>query len=79
MNTAHDLEQRARALRQRVDWRKRLNPNIKHDNPKVFVGPIAAGEKVVASQRAATAKLIAEHYGDALAVEMEGRGFSRKP
>ena len=75
MTAAHDLEQRARALRQREDWKKRLNPAIKHENPSVFVGPIAAGEKVVASRRAATARLIREHYSDALAVEIEGRGF----
>jgi nucleoside phosphorylase len=75
MKTAHDLEQRARTLRQRADWRKRLNSAITHEAPAVFVAPIAAGEKVVASKRAATAKLIREHYGDALAVEMEGRGF----
>jgi nucleoside phosphorylase len=75
MTTAHDLDQRARALRQREDWKKRLNPAIQHEATAVFVGPIAAGEKVVASKRAATAKLIGEQYSDALAVEMEGRGF----
>ena len=75
MNAAHDLEQRARILRQRADWKNRLDPAIKHGNSAVRVGPIAAGEKVVASKRAATASLIGEHYGDALAVEMEGRGF----
>jgi nucleoside phosphorylase len=75
MKTAHDLEQRARVLRQREDWKKRLDPAIQHDAPTVFIGPIAAGEKVVASKRAATAELIKEYYGDALAVEMEGRGF----
>jgi nucleoside phosphorylase/tetratricopeptide (TPR) repeat protein len=75
MKTAHNLEQRARVLRQHEVWKKRLDPSIKHNGPKVFVGPIAAGEKVVASKRAATAKLISVHYSDALAVEMEGRGF----
>jgi 5'-methylthioadenosine/S-adenosylhomocysteine nucleosidase len=75
VKTAHDLEQRARVLRQSEEWKTRLNPKIKHEAAAVFVGPIAAGEKVVASKRAATAKLIKEHYSDALAVEMEGRGF----
>jgi nucleoside phosphorylase len=75
MNTAHDLEQRARLLRQSDDWKKRLDPAIQHQHPRVFVDPIAAGEKVVASTYSATAKLISEHYSDAVAVEMEGRGF----
>jgi len=42
---------------------------------KVLVKPIAAGQKVVASASSRTAKFIDEHYGDAAAVEMEGRGF----
>jgi nucleoside phosphorylase len=75
MNTAHDLEQAARTLRQSEEWKKRLNSAITHQSPSVFVEPIAAGEKVVASKRSATAKLIKEHCSDALAVEMEGRGF----
>jgi 5'-methylthioadenosine/S-adenosylhomocysteine nucleosidase len=75
MNTAHDLEQRARLLRQSEHWKKRLDPAIRDQNPRVFVDPIAAGEKVVASDYSATAMFLREHYGDALAVEMEGRGF----
>jgi nucleoside phosphorylase len=75
LRTAHDLEQRARALRQRDAWKRRLDPAIEHGSPRVFVAPIAAGEKVVASKRSAVTKLIREHYGDALAAEMEGRGF----
>lgn len=41
----------------------------------MIIGPIAAGDKVVASSRKATANLIKKNYGDTLAVEMEGRGF----
>jgi nucleoside phosphorylase len=74
-NTAHELEQRARVIRQQDGWKKRLDPTIKHEGTSIFVAPIAAGEKVVASKRAATAKLIKEHYSDAIAVEMEGSGF----
>jgi nucleoside phosphorylase len=74
-HSAHTLESHCRAMRQRKGWAKRLNPKIKHKAPKLEVGPIAAGEKVVSSKRAATAKFLKKQYGDALAVEMEGRGF----
>lgn len=74
-NGAHSIEQRGRALQQGDDWRERLDPLLNHDTPNVFVGAIAAGEKVVASKRAATAKFLKTSYSDTLAVEMEGRGF----
>lgn len=74
-NTAHALEQRARVIRQGNDWKSRLDPAVKHADPAFFVAPIAAGEKVVASKKAVTATLIKDHYGDAIAVEMEGSGF----
>jgi nucleoside phosphorylase len=40
-----------------------------------IVAPIAAGEAVVASNKGRIAAHLKRHYGDALAVEMEGRGF----
>jgi nucleoside phosphorylase len=73
--SAHSLEQRARAIGKYAHWRDRLDASVKHDKPQLFVGPVAAGEVVVASTRAATAKFLKKHYGDTLAVEMEGRGF----
>jgi nucleoside phosphorylase len=75
MKADHALESRARVLRQSDDWKRRLDPAIAHGNPTIFVGPIAAGEKVIASKRAATAGLLKKNHGDTLAVEMEGRGF----
>jgi nucleoside phosphorylase len=74
--SAHSLEQCARAMSKRNEWRRRLNPDLtRKETPELKVGPIAAGEKVVASQRAETAKFLKNQYGDAIAVEMEGRGF----
>jgi nucleoside phosphorylase len=72
---AHALEQRARAMCKRKLWCNRLDRSIKTSDPQLFVGPSAAGEKIVASMRSATAKFLKKQYGDALAVEMEGRGF----
>jgi putative ABC transport system substrate-binding protein len=34
-NSAHDIEQRGRALPKSDDWRKRLNRDLKHGSPKV--------------------------------------------
>jgi hypothetical protein len=75
MRSAHEIQQRAIALRQYENWRKRLDYGLGHADPKIEVGPIAAGSKVVGSARAATSRFISEYYSDALAVEMEGRGF----
>jgi nucleoside phosphorylase len=88
-NAAYPLEQRAKAIARTQDWlmrvkhgagkqRKfaggRVDKETQYD-PKAVVGPIAAGEKVVASTSSVTYKLLARHYSDALAVEMEGLGF----
>lgn len=75
-HSAHALEQRARALCKRNGWKKRLNQEINRMvEPALFVGPVAAGEKVIASTKSKTAKFLRENYGDTLAVEMEGKGF----
>ena len=71
----HAIEQQARALRQGDKWYERLDTSVSHSKPRLHVGPIAAGERVVASARSATAQLIRQHYSDALGVEMEGYGF----
>jgi nucleoside phosphorylase len=72
---SHALEQRGRVLRQRSDWKARLNPLLTSGEKRVHLGPIAAGEKVIASTQGQVAQFLSEHYGDTLAVEMEGRGF----
>jgi len=74
-NTAHALEQRGRAIRLRPHWQERLSSSDGNRKPRIYVGPIAAGEKVIASSQARIAQLLRKHYSDALAVEMEGRGF----
>ncbi len=75
-HSAHGLEQRARALAKTSKWRDRLDPaRPGPEGQKLLVGPIAAGEVVVASKKSDTAKFLKAHYGDSLALEMEGRGF----
>lgn len=74
-NSAHSLEQRGRALSKSNGWLKRIDQSLHPTEPHVLVGPIAAGEKVIASQKSATAKFLLRYQSDTLAVEMEGRGF----
>ena len=70
--SSYRMEQRAKAEAKKDDW-KSLSSDAALAN--VYVAPIAAGEKVVASEKAAVAKFLREMYGNTLAVEMEGRGF----
>ncbi|MFE4105958.1 5'-methylthioadenosine/S-adenosylhomocysteine nucleosidase family protein [Almyronema epifaneia] len=72
--SAHSLEQRARAEAKRGDWLKRLHPSPA-TIPRVFVAPIASGEKVVASKESDIFNFLRSHYGDAVAVEMDGFGL----
>lgn len=74
-NSSYKLVQRARAVARRGDWTGRI---IRHEadlSPRAFIGAIAAGEKVVASTESSVHAFLKANYGDALAVEMEGRGF----
>ncbi|MCA9806181.1 MAG: hypothetical protein KC777_29640 [Cyanobacteria bacterium HKST-UBA02] len=73
--SAYKLVQRAYAVKVSNDWLKRLPETASQPAPVLFVGPIAAGEKVIASQRSALSGFLKDSYNDALAVEMEGRGM----
>ena len=68
----YNLIQRARAEARKTDWLARLSDSAK---PNVFVAPITAGEKVVANKKSDLFHFLQQNYGDALAVEMEGRGI----
>lgn len=67
--------QRARAEARKPDWLQRLTPPAQTPKPRVLVAPIAAGEKVVANTKSTTCEFLRSNYGDAVAVEMEGRGL----
>jgi nucleoside phosphorylase len=73
--STYALVQRARAEARRLDWTLRIIGTEPASIPRVFIGPIAAGEKVIASTRSDVYKFLKESYNDTLAVEMEGRGF----
>ncbi|MDX2823996.1 5'-methylthioadenosine/S-adenosylhomocysteine nucleosidase [Streptomyces ipomoeae] len=72
-----DLVQRAQSVARSDGWRRRIRSPLPDPDltPNAYVKPLASGSKVVAHERSATAKLLAQHCGDALAVEMEGHGF----
>jgi nucleoside phosphorylase len=73
-NSSYDLQQRARAEAKREDWLERTD-KTSAATFRVFVAPIAAGEKVISSRKSTIHKFLSDNFGDALAVEMEGRGF----
>jgi nucleoside phosphorylase len=68
------MEQRAKAVARQGQWRQRLLKSILPE-PQAFVGPIASGERVIASTHSRTYALLRKSFNDALAVEMEGYGF----
>jgi nucleoside phosphorylase/tetratricopeptide (TPR) repeat protein len=72
--SSHRLVQRAQAEARKNDWMQRIRGNA-GSTPQVFVGAIASGEKVVASTRSEIYRFLQSMYSDALAVEMEARGF----
>jgi tetratricopeptide (TPR) repeat protein/nucleoside phosphorylase len=73
--SSHALEQRARDEARQKRWLARLDSFSPDTTPRVFIGALAAGEKVLASTRSSLSRLLKKTYGDALAIEMEGHGF----
>jgi nucleoside phosphorylase len=58
-------------------WRARLGEEPGASPPRVFTGAIAAGPAVLKSTQSVVFGFLRRQYGDAVAVEMEGRGFLR--
>ncbi|MBK8967065.1 MAG: 5'-methylthioadenosine/S-adenosylhomocysteine nucleosidase [Saprospiraceae bacterium] len=69
-----ELLARAQALSRRPDWKKRTGDGA--EGARVFLGPIAAGDKVVAGVDNPSYQRIKTHYNDTLALEMEAIGFA---
>ncbi|HZH14393.1 MAG TPA: pentapeptide repeat-containing protein [Archangium sp.] len=72
--STYALLQRARTEARKGEWKRRIQ-DATGSASTVFIGNIAAGEKVVAGKRNAVAQFLARQYSDSLAVEMEGIGF----
>jgi tetratricopeptide (TPR) repeat protein len=73
--SSHALEQRARAEAHSDEWLSRLDGSRLDPAPRVLIGALAAGAKVLASTQSSLSDLLKNTYSDALAVEMEGHGF----
>lgn len=71
------MEQRARAEAGMEYWLKYLKTPRPSPPPAVYLGAIAAMEKVVSSTQSDIYAFLRAQYGDALAIEMEGYGFLR--
>ncbi|HZR39455.1 MAG TPA: tetratricopeptide repeat protein, partial [Ktedonobacteraceae bacterium] len=69
------LAHRARAEASNGSWLHSLELPPGAPVPRVWVAPIAAGEKVLAAQEASLAQFLREHCGDAVAIDMESHGF----
>jgi hypothetical protein len=72
---SHKLVQMARVEREEKNWLRRLGKDCPDPAPKVYTGPLAAGEKVLSATTSSVSRLVQGTYSDALAVEMEGHGF----
>ncbi|WP_448207777.1 SUMF1/EgtB/PvdO family nonheme iron enzyme [Azospirillum sp. sgz302134] len=66
----------ARDLARSEDWKRRRLYRDPYDKRRIHFGPIAAGNKVIASHEAELVTFLHDHYNDALAVETEGLGFA---
>jgi len=79
--SSFNVLERARHEAGESNWMRRIQPSTPaSESPKhlhAIAGPIASGPKVLASTRTGTFNFIRQHYGDAIAVEMEGYGFLR--
>lgn len=71
---SQELIELARSVERAGRWHQRLSSGA---SPRVFFGPIASGDQVVASTRAEVYRVIKAHYNDTLALEMESIGFAR--
>lgn len=73
--TSPKMLELSRVHAEKKEWLDRLP--LSSSPCKVFFGPIASGEKVIANTASTSFEIIKKHYNDTLAVEMEAIGFAR--
>jgi nucleoside phosphorylase len=74
VRSTQNLIQTANFQSGKSDWLQRL-PLVPSPPPRVFIAPIASGEKVIASTASETYSYLRSNYSDVMAVDMEGFGF----
>lgn len=74
-NHSKELLSIAQSIARNQTWHMRLG----HTNslPKVILGPIASGDKVIATTTAQIYPLLKKHFNDTVALEMEAIGFGQ--
>ena len=70
-HSSHELDQIARSVDVMDSWRSRLVVA-----PRVYFGPIAAGEVLLDSRTSPVAARLRDRYDDAVAIEMESAGMA---
>ncbi|MGN7887486.1 5'-methylthioadenosine/S-adenosylhomocysteine nucleosidase family protein [Dyadobacter sp. 22481] len=74
--SSYKIIEQAKSVRRSPDWKLLFKGNENIDNVKADKGIIASGAKVIEHVDSHQGTIIATHYNDAHAVEMEGFGFS---
>lgn len=77
-NYTHRLIQLSRWVMDQQTWLSRIvmqKDFPSTDTPKIIFGPIASGNKVIASEHSELVRFLKQHYNDTLAVEMEAIAF----
>ncbi len=69
-----DLIEYLRLIARRSNWAEGLNLS---PSPKVFFGPIASGNKVIATSKGFVNSLLKKNFNDTIALEMEAIGFAK--
>lgn len=76
VQASYELEQIAKRVKREKKWTEKIVIGLdKVKAPQAFIQPIAAGEKVVSSNRSTSHSYLKKFCSDAVAVDMEGNGF----